>query len=119
MRKIVINTSYGDQRYGGFSLSHRALQRLRELGQPEALKEPDLGAYWPQGATPREPSLNQCGLLIPRDDEKLVQVVEELGVEANGHGAALKIVEIPPDVVWEIEKVGGVEHVSERHRTWR
>ena len=114
MRKIVINTSYG-----GFCLSHRAFLRLRDLGQWEALQEPDLGAYWPKGATPREPSLNQCGELVRRDDEKLVQVVEELGAEANGHCAELKIVEIPNEVRWEIEKVGGVEHVSEAHRTWR
>jgi hypothetical protein len=62
--------------------------------------------------------LNRCGKLIPRDDEKLVQVVEELGAEANGHCAELKIVEIPNEVHWEIEKVGEVEHVSEVHRMW-
>ena len=119
MRKIVINTSHGDQGRGGFCLSHRAFLRLRDLGQREALREPDLGAYWPKWAPPQEPSLNRCGELIPRDDEKLVQVVEELGAEANGHCAELKIVEIPNEVLWEIEKVGGVEHVSEVHRTWR
>jgi len=118
MRKIVINRSYGDTNYGGFSLSHQAFLRLRDLGQREALQEQDLGAYWPKGATPQEPSLNQCGRLVPRDDEKLVQVVEELGAEANGHCAELKIVAIPLDVQWEIEKVGGVEHVSELHRMW-
>src|SRR5947199_7118204 len=94
MRKIVINTSHGDQSGGGFCLSHRAFLRLRDLGQREALQEPDLGAYWPQWAAPREPSLNRCGELVPRDDKKLVQVVEELGAEANGHCAELKIVEI-------------------------
>jgi len=118
MRKIVINKSYGDKRYGGFCLSHTALLRLQALGQREALQEVDLGAYRPKGATPREPSLNRCGELIPRDDEKLVQVVEKLGAEANGHCAELKIVEIPNDVQWEIEKVDGAEHVSEAHRTW-
>ena len=113
MIKIVINASYG-----GFCVSHTAFQRLRELGQCEALQEPDLGAYWPIGATPREPSLNRCGVLIPRDDQKLVQVVEELGSGANGHCAELKIVEVPRDVKWEIEKFGGGERVSEVHRTW-
>ena len=118
MKKIVINTSHGDQGSGGFCLSHRAFLRLRDLGQREALHEPDLGAYWPKGATLREPSLNRCGQLVPRDDEKLVQVVEELGAEANGHCAELRVVAIPHDVQWEIEKVGGVEHVSEVHRMW-
>ena len=113
MKKIVINKSYDK-----FSVSHQAFLRLRELGQQDALKETDLGAYWPEAATPREPSLNQCGILIPRDDLKLSQVVEELGVAANGHGAVLRVVSIPDDVRWEISAVGGIEHVSELHRTW-
>jgi hypothetical protein len=117
-RKIVINKSYGSKSDGGFCVSHTAFLRLRDLGQCEALQEPDLGAYWPNGASPREPSLNMCGALIPRDDQKLVQVVEELGSEANGHCAELKIVQIPNDVHWQIENANGVEHVSEVHRTW-
>src|SRR5213594_109436 len=112
-RKIVINKSFGE-----FCVSHKAFLRLRELGQREALQEPDLGAYWPSGASPREPSLNRCGVLVPRDDQKLVQVMEELGSEANGHCADLKVVEIPNNVQWEIEKAGGMEHVSETHRRW-
>src|SRR5438093_10299551 len=93
MKKIVINKSYDK-----FCVSHEAFLRLRELGQQDALKETDLGAYWPAAATPREPSLNQCGKLIPRDDLKLAQVVEELGGAANGHGAELRVVAIPDDV---------------------
>lgn len=112
-RKIVINTSYGN-----FCLSHSAFQQLRELGQREALQEEDLGAHWPAGSRPDEPSLNQFGARIPRDDRHLVQVVEQLGAGANGHAAALKVVEIPQDTKWQIEKTGGVEHVSETHRTW-
>jgi hypothetical protein len=38
---------------------------------------------------------------------------------ANGHCAGLKVVELPDDVQWQIERNGGVEHVSEAHRTWR
>jgi hypothetical protein len=113
MKKIVINKSYGK-----FSVSHQAFLRLRELGQQDALKETDPGAYWPEAATPKEPSLNQCGILIPRDDLKLVQVVEELNGAANGHGAELRVVAIPDEVRWEISTVGGVEHISEVHRTW-
>jgi hypothetical protein len=113
MKKIVINTSYER-----FCLSHKAFLRLRELGQQDALKEPNQGVYWPEAAGPREPSLNQCGALIPRDDEKLIRVVEELREEANGHCAELKIVSIPDDVKWQISKKDGTEHVSEVHRTW-
>ncbi len=113
MPKIVINTSYEE-----FCVSHKAFLRLRELGQREALQEADHGVYWPEAAGPREPSLNQCGQLIPRDDAKLVCVVEELRADANGHCAELKVIAIPDDVRWVIVKSGGVEHVSEVHRTW-
>ena len=113
MKKIVINKSYEQ-----FFVSHKAFIRLRELGQAEALQETDRGAYWPLAAGPEEPSLNRCGALIPRDDERLVQVVEELRAAANGHAADLKVVEIPDDVQWVINKTDGVEHVSEVHRTW-
>ncbi len=113
MRKIVINKSYEQ-----FCVSHKAFQRLRELGQQEALQEVDRGVYWPEAAGPREPSLNQCGKLIPRDDAKLVRVVEELLGDANGHCAELKVVTIPDEVQWVIAKTDGVEHVSEVHRIW-
>lgn len=117
MRKIVISTSHGD-RNGGFCLSHRAWLRLREMGQREALQEVDLAQYWPAAASANEPALNQCGRLIPRDDAHLVQVVEALGAEANGHCAELKVIEVPAEVEWTIEKSGGIERVSEAHRAW-
>jgi len=113
MRKIVINKSYEP-----FCLSHKAIVRLRELDQGDALQEKNRGEYWPEAAAPREPSLNQYGASIPRDDEKLVRVVEELGGEANGHCAELKVVSIPDEVKWEIAKVDGVEYVCEIHRKW-
>lgn len=112
-KKIVINKSHGD-----FCLSHKAFLRLRALGQKDALQETDSGAYWPSAAKPDEPSLNMFGARIPRDDQKLVQVVEELRSAANGHCAELKIVEIPNEIQWKIEKSGGTEHVSEAHRQW-
>jgi hypothetical protein len=114
MPKIVINKSYDR-----FCLSHKAFLRLRELEQPDALKETDHGAYWPDAASPHEPSLNQCGILIPRNDDRLVRVVEELGSEANGHCAELKVVTIPDGVEWVVLKANGTEHVSKKHRTWR
>jgi hypothetical protein len=112
-RKIVINKSYGE-----FCVSHEAFRSLREMGQRDALQEEDLGAYWPAGSRSDEPSLNRFGARIPRDDRHLVQVVEKLGAGANGHAASLKVVEIPQDAKWQIEKTGGVEHVSETHRIW-
>ena len=113
VRKIIINKSYDE-----FCVSHKAFLRLRELGQREALQEPDRSEYWPAAAGPREPSLNQYGKLIPRDDQTLVRVVEELQEAANGHAAALKVVAIPDEVKWLITKAEGGEQVSEVHRTW-
>jgi len=55
---------------------------------------------------------------IPRNDLYLVKVVEELGVKANGNYAKLKIVEIPDNVEWQIEKYDGMEWVAEKHRKW-
>lgn len=114
MPKVVINKSYEE-----FFLSHKAFVRLRELGQQQALQEADRGAYWPAGVDSRYPDLNKFGALIPRDDQKLVQVVEELGAEANGHCAQLKIVAVPDHVKWTITKTIGGECVSEVHRTWQ
>jgi len=55
---------------------------------------------------------------IPRDDLCLVQTVKELGTEANGDHASLKIVDIPDDVDWILEEYDGIEWISEMHRTW-
>lgn len=56
---------------------------------------------------------------IPRDDKHLVEVVKKLGEKANGGCAELKIVEIPDGVEWEIEEYDGLEHIAEKHKTWR
>jgi len=55
---------------------------------------------------------------LERDDPILVQVVKELGSDANGRCAELKIVKIPDDVEYTIEEYDGNEHVAEKHRTW-
>ena len=53
-----------------------------------------------------------------RADPLLVQVVEELGTDANGSCAELKIVEIPDGVDWEIDEYDGMESIHEKHRSW-
>ena len=90
--KIVINT-----RYGGFGLSKEALALYNE----------------------RSRTVETYDFLIKRDDPILVKIVEELGEAAGGFFSALKVVEIPDDVVWGIEEDGGHEWIAEKHRTWK
>lgn len=93
MQKIVINACFG-----GFGLSAKALEIYKEL------KGGDDKRFY--------------GGTIPRDDPILVKIVEEMGYEASGGYAELKVVEIPDDVEWQIEEYDGNEHVAEAHRTW-
>lgn len=55
---------------------------------------------------------------LERDDADLIAVVEELGKEANGRHAELKVVEIPDGVNWEIDDYDGIETIHEVHRSW-
>ena len=56
-----------------------------------------------------------------RSDPLFVEVVEELGSrEASGSMSSFRIVEIPDDVKWYIERHDeyGYEKVEEEHRSW-
>lgn len=53
-----------------------------------------------------------------RADPLLVQVVRELGDEANGSCAELKVVEIPDGVKWVLSEYDGIERVEEEHQSW-
>jgi hypothetical protein len=55
---------------------------------------------------------------IPRNDEALVDVVEELKEKANGSCAYLSVIEIPDDVDFEIDEYDGLESIHEKHRSW-
>ena len=139
--KIVINDCHG-----GFGLSQRAVERYLELKgikvYPEVsewgstdywLVEPgdqrvaDVTAeQWSKMTLEERQTHNErCSAQVFRDrdvgrgDPFLVQAVEELGDNANGDFARLKIVEIPDDVSWEIDEYDGLEWVAETHRTWR
>lgn len=135
--KIVINV-----KHGGFGLSEKAVLRYAELKGitlhvldrlsfagpiyslvPEA-ERIDMGEFLklkPEGrvasnAAYRDQTFSPGS--IPRTDPVLVQVVEELGAEADGELAELQAVEIPDNVNWQIEDYDGLEHVAECHRTW-
>lgn len=88
--KVVINEAFG-----GFGLSAGPLERLRELG-------------W-DGKYDRD---------IPRNDARLVQTVEQMGVDANGGYADLQVIEIPDGVAWHVHEYDGYESVHEDHRVW-
>ena len=92
MKKIAINICYG-----GFSLSKKAEKRLKEL----------------------DPDFDDFELVEDRENPHLIQVIEELGVEAHTRHSKLKIIEIPDDVDYTIEEYEGKEHVAEVHRKWR
>lgn len=55
---------------------------------------------------------------LERDDEKLVQVVEQLGEKANTAFSNLAVISIPDDVDWIVQEYDGMEWIAEKHRTW-
>lgn len=77
--------------WGGFGLSEKAKNRLLELGGDEH----------------------------DRSNPALVQVVEELGKEADGAYAELYIVNITDGIKWAIDNYDGMESVHECHQVWR
>jgi len=93
MIKIVVN-----RQYGGFSLSPAGFAEYLRLS----------------GEVGRE----DRGREIPRDSPHLIAVVESMGAIADGRHSTLRVVEIPDDVLWQIEEYDGLEDVAEKHRTW-
>jgi hypothetical protein len=89
--KVVINRCFG-----GFGISDTALARYNELADTK------LETY--HG--------------MDRADPLLVQVVEELGKDADNVYSELKIVDIPDDIEWYIHEYDGLEAVYEKHRIW-
>lgn len=53
-----------------------------------------------------------------RQDETLIEVVEELGEKASGFYAKLKIVDIPDDLDYVIEDYDGFETLHQRVQIW-
>ena len=129
--KVVINKCYG-----GFKLSDKAIDRLKELSKEKGDKkllrmieeEEKTKREWVEemkrkyGINPSKSKIfggKYWGLSdIDRTHPLLIQVVEELGEEANTPVSKLKIVEIPDDVEWEIEEYDGIEWIAEKHRVW-
>ena len=83
MTKIVYNACFG-----GFGLSETAWERYRELGGQETSRYD-----------------------INRADPVLVQVVEELGEEANTRFSELRIRDLPEGTKYRIDEYDGNESV--------
>ncbi len=131
--KVAINTDHGR-----FDLSPKAVARLYELGGN--VEWHDIHDLYPNTEEGRrdfadcQADSNWANAVIdgkivryggnayrePRSRicPKLIQVIEELGQEANGFGSSIKIVEVPDDVDFYIGGDGGIEHVAEKHRCW-
>lgn len=90
-KKVVINKCYG-----GFGISEKAKKRYEELTKTTFKHTWDLN----------------------RDDPILIQVIEELGEEANDELSKLKIVEIPENVEYYIDDYDGIETIHEKHEEW-
>ena len=116
MRKVVING-----KYGRFDLSDQGKElygRLKGLNLKKVKSEFSSGfAYYKDGIEDDDHYFSVDEL--ERDDPILVGVVTALGEAASTRLSKLKVVEIPDDVEYHIEEYDGLEHVSEKHRTWR
>ena len=85
--KVVINTCYG-----GFGLSDKARERYVELTGSKPTHWYDMN----------------------RADKYLVQVVEELGPEADGSNANLKVVNVEAGRWFRIQDYDGYEEIEYR-----
>ena len=141
--KVVVNRGCG-----GFGLSPSAILRLYELA-PELISATPVPEYFEAGCPGTvEASLSAfkkhiatdpadrksrafvetyspdkshilCVDDVDRSNSALVQVIEEMGAEANGPYALLAILEIPDGTDYQIHgHDDGVEHIAETHRTW-
>jgi hypothetical protein len=101
--KIVINACYG-----GFGVSQKGMERYAEL-KGWTFKVPVKAFYtsYVINATGDEISDSE----ISRTDPVLVQVVEELGDEANGMCSKLKIVELEKGTLYRIKEYDGFEDI--------
>lgn len=115
MPKVVVNSCFG-----GFGLSHQAIMRYSELANINLVCQMGIEnhyiTYYKDGVISDDNYFSTYD--IERDDPILVQVVEEMGVAANGDFADLRIAVVPDDIDWYVDDYDGNETVREAHRTW-
>lgn len=106
MHKVVINICYGR-----FRLSRQAILRAREIADDPKWGGPSLeGDVFPDGRV----STMDGFVEVPRTDPILVQVVEELGKDANGQWARLQVIAIDAGRAYRINDYDGAESIEYR-----
>ena len=113
--QVVVNSCYG-----GFSLSKKAILRMRELNSEWAHRVLFEGDKHPWQNFVQDRVIGDCYSFaasndnfweeVDRTDPILIQVVEELGPEAGGQCAALEVQEIQISI--ELISYDGHEKVS-------
>lgn len=105
MTKIVYNGCYG-----GFGLSDKAIARYAELKGLNLVKEKTEWSWgiWKNADTGEYFSERD----LERTDPILIQVVEELGKEADGDCAKLVIEELPKGTLYRIDDYDGFESIE-------
>jgi len=133
--KIVINKCFG-----GFSISKKCAEYMAKRGNKKAIEELKewnqrrewIEYYKKNGEFPKDASGIEFlkieakyqkeptfyGYYYDRDDKDLINAVDDLGKEASGEWASLKVVEIPDGVQWEIDDYDGLESIHEKHNCW-
>jgi hypothetical protein len=101
--KIVINRSYG-----GFSLSKTAYERYAQIKGWRYEGEDSYGFFFDENG------IKHTWYDLERIDPILIQVVEELGEEANGMCAKLVIEEIEKGTRYRIDEYDGMESIETR-----
>lgn len=133
--KVIINSGYGK-----FEVSNKAKERYFQLNQIPVFfyhqcdKEGKL--YCKVTSNNRAPNIYYTftdygditdrikfnyidwSSIRMRTDSTFIQVVEELGEQVNSPPSYLKIIEIPNEIEFEIERVDGREWILEKRRRW-
>jgi len=120
--KIVLNKCFG-----GFSISKEAAKFMAARGNKQAAKEleENKNPRKKKNGEPYETYWHGFGYVegfpdgYDRKDPDLVAAVETLGSKvASGNLAQLEVINIPDDIVYEMQDYDGIETIHEEHDSW-
>jgi len=100
--KIVINVDFG-----GFGVSEAVYNELGfEWDDYGYLTNEDFG-------------IESNNYYAYRSDSRLITAIEKIGTKkSSGFLAALKIIEVPDGIEWDIDNYDGLESIHENHQSW-